>query len=120
VRPAPTGSVRSRLLVECGLGAYGLEVRVLYGSTILDTEDPAATIKRIRIYKDGLLLEDTGPLSHRIFVREIFVKGLPNRVHTVQMHVDVWAAPQPADLVQFAQCPPEPSRPLALNGILDT
>ena len=87
-------------------------MRVLYGTTILDTEDPAATIKRIQVYKDGRLLEDTGPLSHRIFVREIFFEGLSNRVHTIQMHVEVWAAPPPADLVQFTRCPPVSSRPL--------
>lgn len=93
---------------------------MLYGSTILDTPDPAATIKRIRVYRDGVLLEDTGPLSHRIYVREIYFEGMSRRLHTVQMHVDVWAAPQPADLVQFTQCPPAPSEPQARSGILYT
>ena len=109
--PPPTGSVRSRLAVECEPGTFGLQVRVLYGATIFDTEEPDARITRIRVYRDGRLLEDSGALWHRIYVREIHFEGLANRLHTVQLHVDVWAAPQPADIVQFTQCPPSASDP---------
>ena len=91
--------------VSCGLGAFGLEVRVRYGSSIHDTTNPAATITRIAVYADGVLLEDSGPLSHRAYAREVTFGGTSRRLHTIRIHVETWAAPQPADLIQFAQCP---------------
>jgi hypothetical protein len=105
--------VVARLIVSCEAGAYGLVVHIQYGSNVTDTTDPAATITNVKVYMDGVLLEDSGPLSHRIYVREAWSRGLPSRLHTVQLHIETWAAPQPYDLVQFAQCPPQSDTPLA-------
>jgi hypothetical protein len=97
--------VVTRTSVSCELGALGLEVRVRYGSSIEGTTNPVATITRIKVYADGVLLEDSGPISDRIYVREVTFKGLSARLHTIQIHVETWGAPQPSDFIQFAQCP---------------
>ena len=109
----PSGSVVTRLQVDCRLGAYGLVVRVRYGSTIQDTDSPEAAITRVRVYMDGVLGVDSGPISDRIYAREAAFKGLSRRVHTVQLRIDTRGAPKPADFIQFTQCPPEPDTPLA-------
>lgn len=109
--PPPSGGVTTSLNVLCSVGERGLELRVRYGSMIRDTEEPAATITRVRVYVDGSLREDSGPLSHRIFAREAFFRGGAGRLHTIQLTIDTWAAPQPRPIVQFAQCPREPGGP---------
>jgi hypothetical protein len=111
MEPAATGGLTTSLNVLCYVGDYGLVVRVRYGSRIRDTDDPAATITRVRVYLDGLLRADSGPLSHRIYVREVTFQGLSRRVHAVQLRIDTWAAPQPQDILQLAQCPPLADRP---------
>jgi hypothetical protein len=101
------------MIVLCEVGAYGLEVRIRYGSTIENTSSPAAAITRARVYVDGVLLEDSGPISDRIYVREATFHGVSSRLHTIQLRIDTRAAPKPADFIQFAQCPPAPDTPLA-------
>jgi hypothetical protein len=109
--PPSSGGVTTSLNVLCSVGERGLELRVRYGSLIRDTDEPAATITRVRVYVDGALVEDSGPLSHRIFVREAFFRGRASRLHTIQLTIYTWAAPQPRPIVQFAQCPREPDGP---------
>ena len=99
--------------VACNAGDYGLELWVRFGGRIRDTEDPAATITRVRVFVDGALREDSGPLSHRVYMDEAKFLGLSRRAYTVQLRVETWAAPQPRDIVQVAQCPPLPDRPAA-------
>jgi len=114
VPPAPpSGRVVTRLLVECTLGDYGLVVRVRYGSTVQGTEDPNARITRVRVYMDGVLGADSGPIWDQVYAREAFFRGRSLNLHTVQLRIDTHAAPDPADFIQFAQCPREPENPVA-------
>jgi hypothetical protein len=99
--------------VGCELGEFGLVVRVRYGSAVQDTDNPAAAITRVRLYMDGVLGADSGPISDRVYAREAAFKGISRRLHTIQLRIDTRAAPKPADFIQFAQCPAEPDRPLA-------
>lgn len=113
IEPPPSGGVTTTMNVLCQVGRYGVEVRVRYGTRIRDTDSEEATIKRVRVYLDGTLREDSGPLSHRIYVREVFLGGIPNRMHTVRLSIDTWAAPKPNDIVQFTPCPAAPGDPVA-------
>jgi hypothetical protein len=99
--------------VQCSPGNYGLEVRVRYGSSIEDTDDAAATLTRMRVYMDGRLRTDSGPISDRRYAREVTFQGSSSRLHSVQLRIDTRAAPKPADFVQVVQCPPAPETPLA-------
>jgi hypothetical protein len=99
--------------VRCEAGEYGLEVRVRYGSSIENTTNPEATITRTRVYVDGVLLDDSGPIADRIYVREATFRGASGHLHTVQLRIETRAAPQPGDFIQFAQCPPAPETPRA-------
>jgi hypothetical protein len=113
VEPPPlSGRVITRSNVVCELGAYGLRVRVSYATTIEDSRDEAATITRVRVYMDGSLRDDSGPLAHKTYSREVNIDGLSRRRHTVQLRIDTWAAPKPGDIIQFAVCPPVPSGPV--------
>jgi hypothetical protein len=99
--------------VDCDVGRIGLEVRVRYGSSIENTDNPAAAIIRARVFMDGALMEDSGPIYDRIYVREASFPGASSRLHTVQVRIETRAAPNPGDFIQFAQCPPAPDTPLA-------
>ena len=111
--PPPTGRVLTQTTVSCVLGTLGPEVRVRYSSSIVQTTNPEAVITRVAVYSDGMLLADSGPIAHRSYLREISFKGLSARLHTVRIHIETRGAPQPADHVQFAQCPQTSGAPRA-------
>jgi hypothetical protein len=114
VTPAsPSGRIVARMQAGCEVGEHGLVVRVRYGSGVEGTEDAEAVITRVRVYMDGVLGADSGPIADRIYAREAAFKGLARRLHTVQLSIDTRAAPKPSDFVQFARCPAEPDTPLA-------
>jgi hypothetical protein len=105
--------VVTQTTIFCELGAYGPVVRLNYGARIQGTDNPAAVITRVVVYKDGVLVEDSGPIEARNFVRDLNMDGLPSRLHTIQIHVDTRGAPLVGELIQFAQCPPVPRVPQA-------
>jgi hypothetical protein len=104
--PPKTGRVVTETTISCEIGAYGPEVRLNYGARIEGTTNPAAVITRMVVYKDGVLVEDSGPIEARNFVRDLSLEGLPARLHTIQIHVETRGAPLVGELIQFAQCPP--------------
>ena len=109
--PPASGGVRMSLTVSCDVGNHGVELRVRYEGRIQDTDEPAATITRARVFVNGTVREDSGVLSHRVYERDAVFKVPPSRVYSVQLRLDTWAAPQPRDIVQLAQCPPLPGSP---------
>ena len=62
----------------------------------------------MRLYVDGTLRQDSGPLSHKTYVQQATLNGLPSHLHTIQIRIETRAAPQPGDFIQFVQCPPAP------------
>ncbi len=113
IEPPATGRIRTTFSVSCDIGPYGAEIHVGYDIAVLNTDEPAATLTRIKLYVDGVLREDTGRISNKVFLRQSTLEGVPRRLHTIQLHIETWAAPDPRDLIEFAQCPALPDSPVA-------
>jgi hypothetical protein len=111
--PAPSGRVNTTFSVNCVLGALGPEIKVGYNVSITNTDASEATLTGVKLYIDGVLREDNSPLSTKTFIKESTFGGVGRRVYALQIHVETWAAPQPRDIVEFAQCPAAPDRPVA-------
>ena len=111
--PAISGRVYIQTTLACELGRYGPEVRLQYITGVEGTNDSAATIARVRLYADGALLEDSGPISQPAYVRDTTFAGNSLRLHVIQVRVDTLGAPKPEDHVRFVQCPAARDGPLA-------